>query len=756
MIKKYDKFIKESQSKKISKYIDFSTFLKWYNENRVKIAKILEVDPDELATEDEILKQSSDLIQKIINPQSRGNRGRDTDSGTIEGFKQFEPLTNHIAHDILHNIYNVTKKNFESYDELDFDESENIEEIEVLAIEESLMKYFKMDYVKSDFVHQNINRLVGFLMLTIIRNDPERCVKILDGEVEPYVEVYGKQYPVKGTPFQNLYEILYQIPIDPVRSNEKIKTGQDFKNWLGYMVLYGEAIDMEDNADRANFPSSDFLGSKDFYDLTKKEKQELIEGNYYAYDTDDFPGMDFEYDFEIDDMVASEYPDLPKDIDDVYPSKEELKDIPTEIKKQLENVSDRFKSQEVYKVDAKEDNYSIFDLDSKYLVILEPENSHYDTLYITYNDEYEELDEKDGLYNGVEASRLFLREDTIREIFWEVQWDYLKDVEEEINYNAHTDDIDRNLSNLQYSDNALAITRRYFRYNDVLVNNTKIKQKDGNFTYIKDSLFDNYISLSKKPLTDNAKRLIRIFDEFRGWAIRNFDIVKKTSKRMKQIFKKEDINLLQNFDNNIRLIKDEIYNNDIIDRLENGESSVELTLNDVINTFSDENKTARAVEVFKRYEQLFNKFDTEQIFDYMKRIPRLDIEMIKKDVNRFNDMFVEKFIKDYEKYKKHFSQVANIDFEQFKEMLKKEFDSKNQWGSSLSSFNIPESKAGKLLDMIEEFVADHMKGTKLVRTNINDINTKNDIIDSISTSSSYGRVYFYSDISKFTYQFPNI
>ena len=88
-------------------------------------------------------------------------------------------------------------------------------------------------------------------------------------------------------------------------------------------------------------------------------------------------------------------------------------------------------------------------------------------------------------------------------------------------------------------------------------------------------------------------------------------------------------------------------------------------------------------------------------------------------------------------------------------MLKKEFDSKNQWGSSLSSFNIPESKAGKLLDMIEEFVADHMKGTKLVRTNINNINTKNDIIDGISTSS-YGRVYFYSDITKFTYQFPYI
>jgi len=393
MIRNYSQFIKESQSKKISKYVDFSTFLKWYNENRKKIANILEVDSSELATEDEILKQSSDLIEKIINRQSSGNYGREGTKGDLDGFNAFEPLTNHIAHDILHNIYNVTKKNFDNYDEYDFNESENIEEIEVLAIEESLMKYFKMDYVKSDFVHQNINRLVGFLMMTIIQNDPQRILDILDGKIEPYVEVYDEKYPIKGTPFENLYEIIHQIPIDPVRKPDTIKNGQDFKDWLGYMKLYSDAIDYEENSDRANFPYSDFLGAKQMHELTDEEFEEFVGYDHTTYDEDHFEGADFGYDLVIRDMVISEWPDLPGSISDVFDlqKKVETDDIPKKLKDEIDVLKNdrysnwtRFEFQQAYKVDADDDDHNLFSDNSEWLLIFEDSD---DTLYKTYDGE---------------------------------------------------------------------------------------------------------------------------------------------------------------------------------------------------------------------------------------------------------------------------------------------------------------------------------------------------------------------------------
>jgi hypothetical protein len=195
--------IRESQSKKISKWIDFSTFLQWYNSNRNRIADILDVNVSELTSEEEILKQSSNLINDIINVQSSGVSDRDIDGEgrTISGFDSFEKLNNKIIHDILHNLYYVTTKQFDKYSDLDYGESENIEEIEVLALEESFMKYFNIDYVKSDFVHQNINRLVGFLLMSIIRDDHERICDILDGKVEPYIEVYDKKYQNKKHTF---------------------------------------------------------------------------------------------------------------------------------------------------------------------------------------------------------------------------------------------------------------------------------------------------------------------------------------------------------------------------------------------------------------------------------------------------------------------------------------------------------------------------------------------------------------------------
>ncbi len=755
ILKKYNNYIKESQSKKISKYIDFSTFLKWYNDSRKKIAGIIGVESSELANEEEILKQSSDLITKIINRQSSGNFGRDD----ISGFKSFEPLTNHIAHDILHNIYNVTKKNFDDYDDYDFSESENIEEIEVLSIEESLMKYFKMDYVKSDFVHQNINRLVGFLMITIIRNDPERCVDILDEKKPAFVRVYDKEYPVKGTPFENLYEMLHQIPIDPVRSDNKIKTGQDFKDWLGYMALYGEAIDSAENGDRAEFPHTSFLGAKQFHDLTDEEMIEFLNNDYHLYDKSDLDGLDVNYDYDYcTDKFVSEYSDLPKSIGDVYKLDVKLKEIPNEIKKHLESVDKGYELEGVYRVDPDEDDKNLFSSEAVYLVIL---NRNDGPLYLTYDDEFEELDDKYSIYDGVDADEILVNDDTAREGFWDVQWEYLVDIEEEIDYNYHTDDIDRNIQAMKYSDNVLAITRRYFRYNDVLVNNTKIDTPGGNYEYIENSLFDDYKSLSKSPLTDNAKRLVRIFDEFRGWTIKNFDMLKKTSKKMKKVFEKGDFELLGNLNTNLKNIKSGIYDNTTLDILNDGKPFIELPYMDIIKCFGDNGETQNAINLFQKYKNLFNRFDDERIFDYLKRVPKLDIDQVRNDLNRFNDMFTEKFVEDYKRYKEHFNGIANTKPDEINEYFKSEFGDGQKYDNSivedmLLGLEINYKESGKLFDSIDKLVSSKLKGTELVRDGLI-LLEKNGIIQKIKNSNvGNGDVYYNHQITYLTYKFPNI
>lgn len=71
-----------SQSKKIRKYVTFSTVLSWYLENKDKIAQTLNVPVENLASEQEILDYSDDLIRSVINPQARGREDRqDIDRG---------------------------------------------------------------------------------------------------------------------------------------------------------------------------------------------------------------------------------------------------------------------------------------------------------------------------------------------------------------------------------------------------------------------------------------------------------------------------------------------------------------------------------------------------------------------------------------------------------------------------------------------------------------------------------------------------
>jgi hypothetical protein len=734
-LEKYSEFrkINESQSKKIREYVDFSTFLDWYNNNRQTIADILGVEANELATEEDILTQSSALIDNIINPQSSGNRGREGTTGDIGGFTEFDDLKNHIIHDILHNIYNVSKKNFEKYEEPDFDESENIEEIEVLAIEESFMKYFKMDYVKSDFIHQNINRLVSFLLLTIIRNNPERIEMILDGEIEPYVEVYDKEYPIKDTPFENLYKVFYEIPIDPVRDNsKKIKNGQDFKDWLGYMKLYGEAMDYEDGADRASFPSWAFLGTRDFGDLDQEEMRDFMSGNYHVYPDNDFEGANT-YDHEMSGLVASEYSDLPKDLSELMDSSPitEIEELTPELQKFVNdkiNSWDTFKgAYEITEDEIENLNYQIIPIDARWVVSIGRRSIYF------LNGDYEVIEQREGLWDDVDMDDYLIKTSTLQEQFWEVSSEYEKVIEDEINYSYHTDDLDSNVSGLNsYDDNMIAITRRYLRYNDVLVNNTKIRSKKGNFTYIKDSLFDDYISLSKKPLTDNAKKLIEVFDTFRGWAIKNIDTLKKRGKKMKKLFTSDDMLLLKDYNKDLEKFKELIYENETLEKLSENKGSVILSISDIKFNFSKNYQVPQTIERYRRYKELFKNIDSEHVINYLKRVPNVNPDKLKEDINRFNDMFTDRLLNTYDKYKDYFKSLSEHSDSDIESDIESAFpdDKRSYFSSFINNHNIEEKDFGKLLDAFESTVKNHIKDAKLVRNNLSPI-IKNGIIHKI-------------------------
>lgn len=729
---RYDSYnlIKESQSKKIREYIDFSTFLDWYNTHRAKIADILGVSAEKLASEEDILKQSHGLINNIINPQDRGVDDRSGEVGTIAGFESFNTLKNNLIHDILHNIYNVSKKNFDDYVELDFDESENIEEIEVLALEESFMKYLKMDYVKSDFVHQNINRLVSFLLMTIIRNDPERIVSILDGEVEPYVKVYDEQYPIKGTPFENLYEIFKHVPIDPVRDNhKKIKNGQDFKDWLGYMVLYGEAIDYEDSADRASFPRSNFLGDKSFDELTTDEMKDFINGEHYVYDAEDgLPGADTT-DYSVEGFVASEYDNLPTDLNDLFVLGEPLKksSLPKQAQETLLNRETEYrhyplKVENIYKVEMDEDTdyHNTFDPDTKWIVTMTRGDGYGDVI-LSFNKGGGLLDDKKGgIWDDVNLDNVLIKYEDLRDFYWDRDA-IPKEVEAEINYMGHTDDLDKNIKVLSdYNDNTVAITRRYLRYNDVLVNNTKIKSKDGNFSYIEDSLFDNYKSLSKNPLTDNAKKLVRVFDEFRGWSIKNFDMLKKRGKKMKKLFTQEDMDLLNKYVKWTEHLSKDIYDNVLLSDKSSQKSEMETTLYELLYSFGRDSRVRNTFRTYKRLKKIFSSIDSDQIFNYLKRSPNINVEDLKKDINRFNDMFFDEYEKNFDRYSEHFSSLQDISFIDIQTEITKEVEETIHKGKTLNgvyfitNFNISKEDTERFLDIIDRVFKKYTGGT-LVR-----------------------------------------
>jgi hypothetical protein len=603
-IKKFDKFINvnENQSKKIRKYVDFSTFLDWFNKNRPVIAKILECDVDEIVDEETILKQSAGLIQHVINPQSSGNRGRD---GVIElsGFKEFKQLKSKIIHDILHNIYDVTEKDFSRTNDFDYDESEYVEEIEVLALEETFMKYFNLEYVKSDFLNGNINRLACFMMMVIIKNDPDRIVSILDGDIEPYIEVYGEKYSVEDTPFQNFYKMFEFVYINPLEESEgTIESGDDFEQWVSNMCAIGDAISSE-GGDRAQFPGTDFLGDKDMSDLEEKDYKTFIDSTDYHYkDESELEGYSGETGEH--DLVITEY-ELPDDMSEVLGDSSHTtltyEELPKSIKEEerfldMYNEEDyegekKFPIAEIYQITDNDsiEEYGFFDRDEVKIIVEFKGSARYNDTFLLYqveeideneddNDEegdtsvqYTFLKELDGLYDDYSGD-IVSTED-----LWNAWFEFYdeeiksKDIDDLVNYGYYNNQsLDSNVRSLFNEENSHSIARRYLRHNDTLVNNTDIaknkyvndselswqenqdkKQEHSDkqgFESIGEESFDSseYISLGKHLTTNNAKKLKQVFDTFRGWTIKNFDDIKSKHKKLKSALSKDDLFLIEN------------------------------------------------------------------------------------------------------------------------------------------------------------------------------------------------------------------
>lgn len=544
---KYLEFILESQAKKLRNYVDFSTFFDWFNENRPKIANILECDVDDIVTEEELLKQSSDLINKIINPQTRGNTGTPNTSG----FEKFQPLKSKIIHDILHNLYNVTEKEFDkSESALEYSESEIVEEIEVLAIEESYMKYFNIDYVRPDFINQNINRLASFLMMSILIDDSQRILDILDGKVEAYIEVYGNKYPVKGTPFENFFKVFSKIPINPLSTSDGyVETSEDFLNFLRAIYHYSDLIDSE-SGDRAEFPYGNFLGFKSYEDLTDQEIIDMLERNSHTV-------------FKKNEI-------------DVY-------------------ISD------IYDVLNNSVGYAIEDS----AIVIE---------------------ELQKFEDGDEVEQYLLSRSEVIDIYHE------GDLEPK-EFDSDSDIADYTLNFLidELGENTFsAILRRYFRYDDLLVNAVNLDKDSNYYTSISNNFKDKK-SLSKGIFTENGRKLIEILETFKGFVIKNSKDIIKVGK-IKNKLTSKDRDFLINFDRG-----------ELLEMLEGEHNLVEYFMS--LSKFD-----------FETYFRLLENLKSDTIVKSLISLPNVEnkeqVDKYKEFHLMANDMFLtDKVKKLYELYK---------------------------------------------------------------------------------------------------------
>jgi hypothetical protein len=389
-----------------------------------------------------------------------------------------------------------------------------------------------------------------------------------------------------------------------------------------------------------------------------------------VYSIDELDGIidDDDYSFSNYYVLDTDYfKDIPSEISDCFENYEkiEFEELPSFIKEEIDSHRKTIGGElkpilEIWEVS--DEMRGFFTTETKYIVVLENTNRFKDSEfdYIQFSDS-EFLAKKEGFYDEIEMENLFITRDSIYDSFYESQWDYLKEVEEEIDFNSginrRTEDI---ISDIFYSDNTKAIIRRYFRYNDVLVNNTKIDTKSKRYKYIKDSLFDNYQSISKNPITDNAKRLITIFDEFRGWTIKNAEKLKEISKKTRNLFSDEELVLLNNIKNNIDKISSYIYDNDFINTVIENKSKGIKTVDFVFDDIRFQ--TSETIKIYNDLKKTFSKIDSEVVLNYLKRLPNIKgIDILLDNKDHFNDIFIEKFIEEFNNWNDFYEKIREIE-----------------------------------------------------------------------------------------------
>lgn len=722
-LKFFNEFINESQAKKAKKYFTFSVVLEWYRKNKQKIADMLGCSIDTLASEDLLMDQSYQLVNYVINPQSQGNEGRE--NLEISGFSSFKKLEKNLIHDILHNIYQVQNKEFDkSLERIEYSESEIFEEIEVLSIEESFMKFMNIKYVKSDFINSNINLLASYLMMSILKYDPTRIEKILDNEVEPYFEIYGKKYNTEGTPFENFFKLFKNDKADTKFGN--IDNSDDFKEYMIHLINVGKGID-ESGGDRAMYPNSDYFGMESFNDLSDYDKNNFIDDN-----------------FEIKDRYI-----LIKE-DDILDIKE-LKDKGIKLRSIDENTT-QLKLFKDYEEEDSNDRYHLKVLPFKNEFLDEDGyidmEKWFDFLENKFEIEFYKT-EGDNRYLGIVFNR---RDNNEYSLLDNIEfYDYISNeydsYSEPLNTNTKFIDFDsyRKLSFKEVSERlfnnseARAIMRRKFRTNDVIKNNTlignldvwrkswgseeiKTKSKVDKYTDFSASDFKAEKSISKNILTDNGKRLIYLLNDLRGYFIKNVDKIKEKFKEKSKKFGEEDIQKYRNI--NLKSLKELL---DIVSKIDvnidkinidfklhynwrvgSGLNGLELENNDNINGIVEFYNNFQEIKNFK--DKVKTKEDVEFLMNYVNEKGMLRTP---KDFIKFKT-FVTKL-------RKHELLLDQYPFKDSLLKLSKQFENKFKIDIEQEILNSLKTDENTALSIIKNILNKYLPYLKIKNIIINEI-----------------------------------
>jgi hypothetical protein len=597
--------LNESQSKKIKKVLTFSVVLDWYNDNKDKIASIIGCEPEELASEEELITQSRGLVNNVINTQSDGNKGNDDIE--IAGFDKFRPLDQYLLHDILHSIYDVSKKDFDkSLSDIEFTESEVFEEIEILCIEESFMKFCNIRYPKTDFINQNINQLASFLMMVILKNDPTRIKDILDEKIDPYLEIYGVKYIVKeGSPYEDFFLTLK----GNFRDMPKINNSDDFKNYMINLINVGEGIDYS-SGDRANYPDGGYYGQREFSDATESEIDDIINSmkrwntDYIILSSDDIYDIE---DLKEKGISLSSNSKYVNNID--YDNLSQLK-LP---------FRKKFLEQDGY-IKVKEWFEYLSNLSNKYFY----ENN--DNIYLVISkdgDESYNLVDKDDF--NEKLSRDWNESD---DVFYDSGHAF---IDFEMYKKMSFEEVSKKLFN---DDNSVAIMRRNFRDNDIIANNTKLGniynrgynswlqreiplKGDKNYTDFTSDREDK-VSISKNVITNNGKKLLSVLNNIRGYSIKNFKELKNLHK-LGNKFTKEDINNFVNL--NIEIFESiqnyVIYHPNYTAKINLEKNMIEVEKN--YKTTLNFNYLRKIDSIISLLSKIQNKYDINLLKSYLSK-----------------------------------------------------------------------------------------------------------------------------------------